>query len=373
MYREAIAARKGFGKKLESIGLSFHSWDNYWREDVCYKFNAAQVDEMEAAAEELHQMCLKAVEYIIETRRLGDLGIPEQYWGAIEKSFNDEQFSLYGRFDFAYDGVSPPKMLEYNADTPTSLLESAVAQWFWMEEVFPKADQFNSLHERLVEQWKSAPGTGPIYLASLKDNEEDWVCTMYLLDTVAQAGRTAKHIYIEDIGWDEKGAQFVDLENEPIETLFKLYPWEWMMREDFGPKILESRTNFVEPIWKSVLSCKGLLAVLWELFPNHPNLLPAYFTPEKLTSYAKKPLFSREGANVELFRDGALVAKDGGPYGAEGFVYQQLHSLPVFDGKYPVIGAWIVGGESAGICIREDSSPITTNMSNFIPHYFVEN
>jgi len=373
MQRQHIAPRPNFGAKLESIGLSFHSWDNYWREDVCYKFNAAQVDELETAAEELHGMCLTAVKHIIDNQRLGELGIPEQFWAAIQKSFKAEDFSLYGRFDFAYDGVSPPKMLEYNADTPTSLLESAVAQWYWMEEVFPKADQFNSLHERLVEQWKKAPGTGPIHIASLQENEEDWVCTMYLLDTVKQADREAKHIFIEDLGWDDKNKQFVDMDKNPIETLFKLYPWEWMMREDFGPNVLESKTNFIEPLWKAVLSCKGLLAVLWELFPDHPNLLPTYFTPGKLTSYAKKPLYSREGANVELVRDGQVVAKDDGPYGAEGYVFQQLHSLPQFEDRYPVIGAWIVGTESAGMCIREDKSPITTNMSNFIPHYFEEN
>jgi glutathionylspermidine synthase len=372
MQRIPVTPRKDFGKKLESIGLSFYGWDNYWREDVCYRFNAQQVDVMEAAANKLHRMCLKAAAFAIENRRLGQLGIPEMYWPAIEASFNANDFSLYGRFDFAYDGVSPPKMLEYNADTPTSLLESAVAQWYWMEEAFPGTDQFNSLHERLVEQWKKAPGTGPIHLASLKDNEEDWVCTMYLLDTVAQAGRQGKHLYIEDIGWNEQLQQFVDGQNQPIETLFKLYPWEWMMREDFGPNVLKSRTHLIEPIWKSVLSCKGLLAILWELFPGHPNLLPTYFSPEKLTSYAKKPLYSREGANVELFRDGQLVARDDGPYGQEGHVYQQLHTLPKFDDRYPVIGAWVVGTESAGICIREDTSPITTNLSNFIPHYFVD-
>jgi glutathionylspermidine synthase len=372
MQRQLIAARSDFAEKLEAIGLSFHSWDNYWREDVCYKFDSTQVDELEAAANELHGMCLQAVKHIIENNRLAELGIPEQYWVAIKQSFDADDFSLYGRFDFAYDGVNPPKMLEYNADTPTSLLESAVAQWYWMEDVFPGADQFNSLHERLVAQWKKAPGTGPIYLASLKDNEEDWVCTMYLLDTVTQAGREARHIYLEDIGWNEQNKQFVDLDNQPIETLFKLYPWEWMMREDFGPNVLRATTRMIEPMWKAVLSCKGLLAVLWELFPDHPNLLPTYFSPDKLTSYAKKPLYSREGANVELFKDGELLAKDEGPYGAEGYVYQQLHSLPKFDDRYPVIGAWIVGTEAAGICIREDGSRITTNMSNFVPHYFLE-
>jgi glutathionylspermidine synthase len=87
-------------------------------------------------------------------------------------------------------------------DTPTSLLESAVAQWYWLEECFPQHDQFNSLHDRLVERWKQlGSSVTTIYFASSSENEEDWVCTAYLMDTATQAGYWARHIYIEDIGW----------------------------------------------------------------------------------------------------------------------------------------------------------------------------
>jgi glutathionylspermidine synthase len=108
------------------------------------------------------------------------------------------------------------------------------------------------------------------------------------------------------------------------------------------------------------------------LFPDHPNLLPAFFEPGKLNSYAKKPLYSREGANITLVKDGLLIASDDGPYGSEGFIYQGLYPMPTFENKYPVIGSWVVDGKSAGMCIREDVKQITTNMSNFVPHYFVE-
>ena len=372
MFRHTISPRKDSAQKLESIGLSFHDWDNYWKEDACYSFTSDQIDMLEEVTEELHNMCLGAAKHIIDNNRLGELGIPKEFWDPIKKSFNSNDFTLYGRFDLAYDGVNPPKMLEYNADTPTSLLESAVAQWFWMEDVFPEQDQFNSLHDKLVERWNSLPKDATIHVASLKDNEEDWVCTMYLVDTIRQSGREAVHMYIEDIGYDSIQETFVDLEDRNITHLFKLYPWEWMMREDFGKHTISCKTEFIEPIWKSVLSCKGLLPILWELYPDHPNLLPAYFDEGKLDSYAKKPLFSREGANIELFQNEILIASDSGPYGEEGFVYQQLYTLPCFDGKYPIIGSWVVNNKSAGICIREDTSMITTNMSNFVPHYFME-
>jgi len=370
MERLIVDARPDFGKRLESQGLSFHGWDNYWKEDACYSFTLEQVEEIEAATELLYHMCIAAMQFAIDNNRLGQLGIPQNFWGAIAESFAQNEFSLYGRFDLAYDGVNPPKLLEYNADTPTSLLESAVCQWYWMKDVYRDQDQFNSLHEKLVDRWKLLPGDEPIYVASISQNEEDWVCATYVCETITQTGRTAKHIYIEDIGWHSDANQFVDANGNAIVNLFKLYPWEWLMREEFGQYIVQSNTRFIEPIWKSVLSCKGLLAILWELYPGHPNLLAAYFEPGRLDAYAKKPLYSREGANVELINNGKVIARDDGPYGAEGFIYQALCTLPSFDNRYPVIGSWIVGNESAGMCIREDVSPITTNMSNFVPHFF---
>ncbi|HTY98856.1 MAG TPA: glutathionylspermidine synthase family protein [Rhodocyclaceae bacterium] len=372
MERLAIAPRPDFQSRLEAQGLSFHSWDDYWNEAACYRFSLRQVEEIEAATEELHRLCMEALRTVVAGRRLGELGVPEAFWPAIAESLAQEEFSLYGRLDLAYDGASPPKLLEYNADTPTSLLESAVCQWYWLEDCYPERDQFNSLHERLVDRWRALPGEGPVYFASIAGNEEDWVCITYLLDTLVQAGREGRHIDVEQIGWNPRFNAFVDQQGIPIGQLFKLYPWEWLMREDFGKFIRDGRTRFIEPMWKSVLSCKGLLPILWELFPDHPNLLEARFRPDGMQSYAKKPLYSREGANIQLVADGRPLAEDDGPYGAEGYIYQRLVRLPNFDGRYPVIGSWLVNGEAAGMCVREDSSPITTNMSRFVPHYFVD-
>lgn len=372
MERLKIKPRQDFGKKLEEQGLSFHGWDNYWKEDACYRFSLKQIEEIESATEELHTMCVHAMKVVVSSDRLWQLKIPEGFRPAINASIERDDFSLYGRFDLAYDGKAPPKLLEYNADTPTSLLESAVCQWYWMQDSYSEFDQFNSLHERLVDRWKALPGHDPIHLASVAGNEEDWVCATYMMDTVIQAGRTAKHIDVEDIGWDLNRKCFVDLEGEAIVNLFKLYPWEWLMLENFGKHIIEGTTRFIEPMWKAVLSCKGLLPILWELYPGHPNLLPAYFESWKLGSYAKKPLFSREGANIELVTNGKTIAKDDGPYGCEGYIYQALCTLPKFDDWYPVIGSWVVNGVPAGMCVREDISPITTNMSHFVPHYFTD-
>lgn len=373
MERLTMTPRPDWQKKLEQIGLSFHSWDNYWKETAAYKFEAAEIDLIEAATEEIQRMCRHAVQHIFDKELLHLFRIPREFHVAIRESWDRGDTSIYGRFDFAFGGdLTVPKLLEYNADTPTSCLETGVAQWYWMEEKVPGNDQFNSLHDKLIRRWDKIPKGNPIHFASLRGNEEDWVCVTYLMDTAKQAGHEVKHVYVEDLGTNPAFPEwFVDQDDQPIHTLFKLYPWEWIMREEVGPQVLTRKTQFVEPMWKALLSNKALLPVLWELYPDHPNLVPAYFDQHGMDSYARKPIFSREGANVELFRHNIQVESDIGPYGSEGHIYQQLIEMPRFDDRYPVIGSWIVGDEAAGMCIREDANRITTNMSNFVPHFFV--
>jgi glutathionylspermidine synthase len=293
----------------------------------------------------------------------------------VEQSWRAKAPSVYGRLDLRYDGKSAPKLLEYNADTPTSLIEAAVAQWHWLQAVRHKSDQFNSIHEKLIARWQAVRGSlvgipPALYFACVKDNEEDLGNLEYLRDTAVQAGIDARHIYIEDIGWSQPEQSFVDLDMQPIRGLFKLYPWEWLMNEDFGPKIALAKPTLIEPAWKVLLSCKAILAVLWELYPDHPNLLPAYFEPDKLGNrYVRKPLYSREGANIEIHGPRGVYAQPG-TYGAEGYVFQGYAPLPEFDGNYPVIGSWIVDDQPCGMGIREDATPITRNTSRFVPHYF---
>ncbi|HEX4782611.1 MAG TPA: glutathionylspermidine synthase family protein, partial [Usitatibacter sp.] len=134
--------------------------------------------------------------------------------------------------------------------------------------------------------------------------------------------------------------------------------------------LLAGKARVIEPSWKMLLSNKAILPTLWQMFPEHPNLLAASFEPGKFaTDFVKKPIYSREGANVSISARGATLEAPG-DYGAEGFIWQAYHELPRFDGNYTVIGSWVVGEEPAGIGIREDDSPITRNSSRFVPHYF---
>jgi glutathionylspermidine synthase len=374
MKREPRVPRVDWPEKVEALGFAFHTFDGevYWDERAAYRFSADEVDVLEAATAEVHARCLEAVAYVVERGDYERLRIPPAFHAYIERSWRDREPSLYGRMDLSWDGTGEPKLLEYNADTPTALLEASVVQWYWMQECVPGMDQFNSIHEKLIARWEALraglPADGRVYFTCDSEALEDQGTVDYLRDTAQQAGIVPLAIDIADIGWD--GQRFVDLDDQPMRALFKLYPWEWMLREAFGANLLTHAMRVIEPPWKMLLSNKGILPVLWELFPDHPNLLAASFEPGRFaTDYVKKPLYSREGANVTIARAGATI-EAGGDYGDEGFVWQADHPLPRFGANYTVIGSWVVGDAPAGIGLREDDSPITRNSSRFVPHYF---
>lgn len=388
MKRESHIPRPDWAQKMEALGFGFHSIDGvYWDERFCYRFDTAQIDLLDDATADMHRMCVSAAERVIADKRYAQFAIPEHAIALIEDSWNADSPSLFGRFDLSWDGsmrrARAPKLLEYNADTPTSLIESSVAQWHWLQDVIlpgqPDADQFNSIHEKLIARWREIGtqlGVEQIHLACVGDSEEDLGNLEYLRDTVMQAGLNAPFIDIAQIGWSATDRQFVDTQNTGISSLFKLYPWEWLVREAFGQTLANCNTTFIEPAWKMLLANKAILPVLWEMYPDHPNLLPAYFEPGRIVGdYVKKPLLSREGANVSIFKSSGDI-HIAGEYGAEGFIYQGFQALPdVHDAycgtSYTSIGSWIIGDEPAGIGLREDESLVTKNTSRFVPHYFI--
>lgn len=393
MRRIAMNPRDDWREKCEEVGFSFYGMGSeagqpYWRETAAYEFSVEEIMTLEKATKELFDRCMDAVDYIITHERYEEFMIPKAFWPAIKKSWDQDDPTVYGRFDLSLQTDGTPKLLEFNADTPTSLLETSAVQWHWMKDIFgEKADQFNSVHEQLVEQWRHIrtkrwrlPEGAPLYMSSLHDGGdgkqivEDYENVAYMAETAKAAGFAPRQIYIEDIVYDAETKQFTDGAGRPIRHIFKLYPWEWMVRERFAEHILEVgySTAWVEPLWKMLLSNKQLLVVLWELFPGHPNLLPAYNSPDRLQGQAavRKPKLGREGANVTIFReDGTVKEESAGGYGEEGYVWQAYAALPSHEGMQAVVGSWIVGESPAGIDIRETSSSITGNLAFFVPHY----
>ncbi|MDB5125328.1 MAG: glutathionylspermidine synthase family protein [Mucilaginibacter sp.] len=374
MKRESITPRNNWQQTVEGLGFGFHTADvPYWDESAYYTFTLPEIERIESATAELWDMCLQAVQYVIDKNLFRQFKIPDFIVPLIIETWNNDAPAIYGRFDLWYDGKNEPKLLEFNADTPTSLFEASIIQWFWLKDFDEPKDQFNSIHEKLIDYWKQLKKyiyDDKLYFTCVKEALEDFTTTAYMQDCAMQGGIETAFIYIDDIGWDNVNEIFVDLDNQPIRNIFKLYPYEWMVNETFGENIVTDNLKacWIEPAWKMILSNKAILPILWQLFPYHKNLLPAYFTRSSLKDYVKKPFLSREGTNITLIENEKLIASSDGEYGAEGFIFQELCKLPDFNGNFPVIGSWVIGQQPAGIGIRESDGLITNNLSRFIPH-----
>ncbi|MFN3075415.1 MAG: glutathionylspermidine synthase family protein [Alphaproteobacteria bacterium] len=396
MRRLLVTPRDDWRKTAERFGFDFHTLygQPYWIEDACYVFSLRQVeDHLERPTVELMAMCYDFVDRAVgDEEILRSLRIPETWWQPIHDSWKRGDKDLYARFDLSYDGRGPAKMLEVNADTPTSLYETALFQWVWLEEAIERdliprgADQYNSVQEQLIAAFETFrqdldQGRKILHLTSVADHPEDRCTVLYMEDCARQAGIATQVLDIEAIGVDAMG-RLTDLEDRVIEALFKLYPWEFLIAEEFGVHLQGPLApQMIEPCWKMVLSNKGLLPWLWRLHRGHDNLLPACFADEPEAAsivgprYVIKPLLSREGANVRFVDPSSPWNNTTipGPYGAEGYVFQTLHTLPVFEdldgkGNHAVVGSWIVAGQPCGVGMREDDGPVTTNTGRFVPH-----
>src|SRR5229473_6382465 len=249
MRRIACLERDDWRTTAETCGFDFHTIDGerYWDERAYYAFSLDEIErQIEAPTGEIDAMCLELVGRAIDNEDyLRRLKIPEAFWPLIAESWHRDEASLYGRLDLRFDGHGPAKLLEYNADTPTSIFEAAVFQWRWLEQAIERriipahADQFNSIHERLIEAWKKVGEGSHLHLAGTTESIEDAGTLAYLEDTARQAGLATTSIDVEDIGWrDDIG--FVDLDDRSMELVFKLYPWEWMFHDAFGERLAQA-------------------------------------------------------------------------------------------------------------------------------------
>ncbi len=387
MERVVTGERPGWEDTAAAMGFTFHHMDGarYWDERAYYRFTLDEVEQgIEAPSGELHAMCLDLVAEVVGSDALMHrLAIPDAMRDVVAASWRARAPSLYGRFDFSFAGSGPAKLLEYNADTPTSIYETALFQWQWLEDriadgTLPaEADQYNRLHDALVARFGAlfTPGS-LLHFASVPDFVEDRQTVRYLEDAARQAGLEPSFVGIEGIGADAEG-QLVDEDDVLIAALFKLYPWEDMLREPYAKHLAGAKTLFLEPAWKAILSNKGILPLLWQRHEGHPNLLPAAFADDAAAvatigaRHVRKPLFSREGADIAITDGAESISGPDGGYGEEGWIVQALSPLPVFDGQHAVVGSWIVGDEAVALSIREDDGPITRDLARYVPHAIV--
>ena len=406
MDRHQIEERPGWPATIEEQGLVYWRTEmpdgteiSYWNETEYYSLTQAEVYEIEAATRLVMEMLVEAGDHIIERNLFTKMGIPGWAVPLIRDSWEAEPPMVYGRFDFAY-GADGLKLLEYNADTPTGLLEAAAIQWFWTKDHFGEGgDQWNTIHEALVARWRELHDArrlpGEVLHMTYTSGErsgEDFMTVGYLAETAREGGFTVELLPIEQLGVLDDGGGWVDMQGRSIHSVFKLYPWEWLVHEHgweaigatmdtgvIGTKP-PNATVWIEPIWKMLWSNKGVLPVLWELNEGHDVLLPAIFetdpreTIERVgPSFVRKPLLAREGANARIVIDGNTAEE--GPdqdYGEEGFVVQRYTRLDDGYGANPVLGVWTVDMEPVGLGIRESESLVTNNLSRFAPHVLTD-
>lgn len=385
MKRVAVDERPDWRRRVESQGLAYAVEQRadgtvapYWHEAHAYELDVDEADHLEAVTRDLHEMSLQAAWHLLESAPLwASLGLPDAARDLVRHSLAGERDrTLYGRFDLAWDGLGPAKLLEYNADTPAGLVEAAVCQWMWLEELRPENDQWNLLHEWLVATWARLGGTAPggrVHLAvGASEPNEDWCTVAYLSDTAAEAGLNPVQLTMEEVGWDSRREVFVGAhDDDVITTIFAMYPWEWMLTEPFGQHLLRGgMTRWIEPVWKVLLGSKTLLVALWECYPGHDLLLPATLDePGPWPGYVAKPVFGWEGAGIEVVTPQLRHRQPPGHTGGQRQVFQQYHALPAFDGARPVLGTWVIGGHAAGLGIRESDGPVTDTGARFLPHY----
>lgn len=426
MRRIIVEPRPNATRLVQSQGLVYsqsvstdpgETTNIYWPDDRYYSFTSEEFELVEEAGRDVFNMCCEAADYLVAHPEVitGKMAVHAYTLDQIKKSWEREPAwgSVYGRFDVCFGGLDnpdprlrTPKFYEFNADTPTSLVEAADIQWLWLEQTGHGNDQFNSITERLIGAWnrnltliQDELGHEPtIFFASAEDEPsgEDAMNTALMMETAKQAGWPTRIISMSDVALSaEDGRFYTRHTGEHIDVIFKLYPWEFMVEEPFGKPAFKDMerigernemgenvggTVWIEAPYKMLWSNKAIFAVLWQLFKDDPRskwLLPTYFeneAPDSLTSFARKPIFAREGADIRLHENGQLLQDaTTGEYGKEGYILQELALPPKFEDEqgtphYPVLGLWFVDGEAAGIGIREDRTAITTNGSTFVPH-----
>lgn len=375
---------------LESIGFYWHT-DNDNTSYVADELVLVSNTEVEAyyeAANELYDMFAEAGQYVIDNNLFHELNIPFNLVELIKNSWeNDVHWHLYGRFDFA-GGIDdkPIKLIEFNADTPTSLYETAIIQWAMLKaNGMDEAKQFNTVFEALKENFKRLVVLGgdtadfekyydgwKILFSSIRGSIEDENTTRLLQIAANEAGFHTDFAYVDEVGFHAQEGIFKGDEN--FEFWFKLIPWENIAIEEGDLALLldeiirEQKAIILNPAYTLIFQSKAFMKVLWDLFPNHPLLLETSFEPLKGKKQVEKRAFGREGANTIIYdNDMSVLAKVEGEYGNFKAIYQEYTELPK-DSKGESYQAGIFFAyEGCGLGFRRGGL-IMENFSKFVGH-----
>jgi glutathionylspermidine synthase len=368
-------AGAGFAAHARRLGIpENHDDGSRWLvADYGIEVARANIDVLYDAGAELERICLEAVHRVVNEDMFDRFELPPLAARLVADSWDRQARNLVGRFDLAWVPGEAPKLVEYNAETAVALVEAARWQVAWKDACFPQALQFAEIEPKLVEAWRNfgLPRL-PVHFAGTPGDSEATLTLDFLAETARAAGLEAARLDLDAVGWD--GEKFVDADDRPIRTLAKLYPWAWLVEDEFGPNIEASGLTVVEPAWKMLLADKRMLALLWEMFPDHPNLLPASLDAAAVRGPAvAKPALGRDGAGVKLHADGLGVPATGGdaadPDPRDGPpVYQALAPLARVEDACVLPSLWMVASQPAGLALREADTPFVGPTARFVPH-----
>ncbi len=375
---------------LESLGFVWHTDrdDTSYISDELVVISEEEAEAYYEATNTLYDMVVEAAEHVIENDLFHEIGIPFNLVEVIKASWeNDVHWHLYGRFDLAggVDG-KPIKLLEFNADTPTALFETAVVQWAMLKQNgLEEASQFNALYEALVDNFKRLVTLEEdvstfeerydewnFLFTSVKGNSEEENTVRLLQHIAAEAGFNTEFAYIDEIEFSPDEGIFYQDKN--YELWFKLIPWEDIALEESELAML--LTNIIKnqkaiifnPAYTLIFQSKGLLKILWDLYPNHPLLLESSFEPLRGTKQVKKPVFGREGGSVSIMDENGQESESiEGDYENHKMVYQAYTELPLDAQGQSYQAGVFYAYEACGLGFRKGGR-ILDNMSKFVGH-----
>jgi len=379
-------------KTLEELGFSWHtdSDGTKYVSDELVEITSNEAEAYYTAANEIYDMYVEAAEHVIQNDLFFDLGIPFNLVDVIKKSWeNDVHWHIYGRFDLAggIDGKDI-KLIEFNADTPTSLFETALLQWALLKHNnMDESKQFNNVYEaiqnnfkRLItlfhdtEEFDERYDGWKILFSSIANNEEEEATTKLLQQIATDAGFNTSFEYLENTHFDDG---VYDGDDNKYEYWFKLYPWEDIAIDE--PELATTLTNIMKeqeaiilnPAYTLLFQSKGMMKILCDLFPDSQYLLKTSFEPLRGIKHVEKAVFGREGANTKIIdSDGTVVEQIDGPYDNYKKIYQEYVEFPKDDSGAKYQAGVFFAYEACGVSFRKGSE-IMDNMSKFVGHVIV--
>ena len=375
---------------LESLGFAWHtdSDNTPYISDELVTVSEAEAEAYYEAVNTLYDMFVEAGEYVVENNLFHEIGIPFNLVEVIKESWeSDVHWHLYGRFDLAggIDG-KPIKLLEFNADTPTALFETAIIQWAILKQNGQEEEaQFNALYEALLDNFKRLVTLDEdvsefeemyegwqFLFTSIRGNIEEENTVRLLQHIAEEAGYETNFAYIDEIEFSSDEGIFYN--DEPYELWFKLIPWEDIALEESDLALLltdiirNQKAIIFNPAYTLLFQSKGILKILWDLYPNHPLLLKTSFEPLEGEKQVEKPIFGREGENVTILdSDNSTIEQIEGDYGNHKMVYQAYTELPTdYRGESYQAGVFYAY-EACGLGFRKGGK-ILDNMSKFVGH-----